>query len=175
MSWWHFFFASLSDSRSWLKACIADLAWLAQLGLGDKYKFSPQEWFRFSRSHPTAARTLVRNACASSEARRTSLAQLKPAVARAGVLTCTCGKVCKSRGGFAVHLLRAHGIRSPAACFASSDGMCMVCGMVFSSRLLLQNHFTRGSQLCLLNVLLTYNPFTPDEELHHKEVVADAA
>ena len=105
---------------------------------------------------------------ASSEARVASLAQLKPSVARAGILSCSCGKVCKTKGGYAVHLYRAHGIRSPAAAYAPSDGLCMCCGMVFASRTLLQNHFTRGSQLCLLNVLLTVEPFASEEETRHK-------
>ena len=76
---------------------------------------------------------------------------------------------------YAVQLVRAHGIRAPAARYASSDGMCRCCGMVFSSRILLQNHFTRGSQLCLLNTLLTANPFTVEEELQHSKVVAEAS
>ena len=46
--------------------------------------------------------------------------------------------------------------------------------MALSSRVLLQNHFTRGSQLCLLNAQLTVQQFSPEGEQLHKDAAGVA-
>ena len=84
--------------------------------------------------------------------------------------TCPCGKICKSSGGLAAHRMRMHNLRNPAFWYACSYGTCLCCGMVFSSRAILLAHLTRGSKLCLLNIVMTNDPFSPVEEDDHRDI-----
>ena len=86
-----------------------------------------------------------------------------------------CGKVCKSSTGLAAHRSLAHGVRNPAVWYASQDGMCACCGLVFADRQLLMAHLTRGSRLCFLNVVLTLEPFSRMEEDEHRDAARKQA
>ena len=119
---------------------------------------------------------MVRNAMDSEEARKLCISQFKPSSFTASYFSCFCGKVCKTRGGFAGHQFRMHGIRAPAVWYTTPDHHCQCCGMVFSCRGLLVNHLQRGSQLCLLNIVLTCPPLSPeDEEVQRVAATAQSA
>ena len=87
--------------------------------------------------------------------------------------SCQCGKVCKTKQGYAVHRSAAHGATSAARWYGGSDGLCRACGMNFSSRQLLCNHLRAGSPLCLLGLLLRVPHFSDEEELEHTEATKD--
>lgn len=163
-------YASRTDSRSWLRALLADLEWIACVNYD--FKFSPAEWFDFCRSDAKAARSLVRKACDSDGARALCISQFRPSSFTASYFSCPCGKICKTRAGYATHQYRMHGIRAPAVWYTSPDNHCQCCGMVFSCRGLLMNHLQRGSTLCLLNIVLTCDPLSPEEEEDQRTAAA---
>ena len=89
--------------------------------------------------------------------------------------SCPCGKVCRSKQGYAVHQAAMHGRISPVRWYARGDGWCEACGMVFSNRALLCNHLRSGSPLCLLSLLLRVPHFTAKEEAEHTALALDVS
>ena len=89
-------YESRTDSRSWLKACLEDLEWMAKIG--QKYTYTPAQLFALCRNSPKLARRLVREACDTSEARHISLSTIRPSVLRAiDGFVCFCGKKCATK------------------------------------------------------------------------------
>ena len=155
-------YLSRGDRRSWLRAVVSDLEWMARVG--SKSAFAPQEWFSFCQNDPAAARRLIRKVCESKAALVQSVAEFRPSIARSTSYTCHCGKVCKSLGGLATHKFLAHGDRAVTAWFADASGQCACCGTKFDNRTILMAHLSRGSPLCLLNILLTSPPLSQAAE-----------
>ena len=124
------------------------------------FAFTPQAWFAFCVEDPAAARRLVRKVCESKAARTRSVQEFRPSIATSEAHTCHCGRVCKSLGGLASHKLLAHGDRAVTAWYAEASGLCGCCGTQFDNRTILMAHLSRGSQLCLLNLVLTTTPMS---------------
>ena len=118
---------------------------------------------------------MVRKAVESNKARTLCIEQFRPSIAAAALYTCSCGKVCKSSSGLAAHRAHMHGSRNPAVWYASYNGLCECCGLRFASRQLLLAHLTRGSKLCLLNLVMRNEPFSAEMEAVHREGARKAA
>ena len=89
-------------------------------------------------------------------------------------VTCPCGWRGKSVQSLHGHRWSAHGMFAPAQFYAGESNSCGTCLVSFSNRKLLMNHLTRGSGICLLNLLLRRPPLDLDElEAIRKKETAD--
>ena len=91
-------FLSRADKRSWLRALISDLEWMARISTD--YAFSAESWFELCLKDPSAARRTIRKACESKEGRQLSIKEFRPSIIANGAHTCHCGKMCKTHRKF---------------------------------------------------------------------------
>ena len=73
-----------------------------------------------------------------------------------------CDAVCVSAKALRAHAYRVHGIRSSAAGFADTDGVCPVCCWCYHDRSRLVFHLRHDSRPCLAHLVDHFTPFHPD-------------